>query len=160
MLPAAEDPAPEPVFAGAGLREVGAGGDGARLQPRERGERLQGGSRRVCRLDRAVEERIIPAAAQLVPALLRDPGRELVRVVVGLRGQREHFPVTWIDRDYGAPRPRLERILGRSLHVQIYRQFEIGAAPGKHGVLLAQEVPLAAQRVHLEKALSVLSAQE
>src|SRR5438105_3419682 len=83
VLPAAEEAAAEPERAVARLREAGARGDRARFQSRERGEGLEGRAGRIDGLDGAVEEGIVPPAAQLNPALLRDPGGEFVGIVVG-----------------------------------------------------------------------------
>ena len=110
----------------AAVEQHGRRADQPALEPRDRGDQLEGGTGRVQALGRAVGER--GAVVGILQALVdggRDALREDVRVVARIAAEPDHLTAARVHRDEAARLPvARERRLAGLLHAEVDRQAQ------------------------------------
>ena len=131
--------------------------DASGFQAGQRDERLEGRTRRLLRLNRLVQQRMVGIVGNLLPVLGLDPDRELVRVEGRPADHRQHLAGPRIERHHGAVlRPVSWAQFGHHLQVQVDRELQV--LPGNRR-LGPEHLPHLPAIVHHHLALPVHARQ-
>ena len=129
--------------------------DRAGFQARDRHERLEGGSRRVLRLNGAIQQRMVRIIGDFPPVGRLDAHREFVGIERGPADHRQHFAGARIHGHYRAVLA-FHGQFGDGLQVQIERELQV--FPG-NGFLVGQYLAGLAAIIHHHLPLAVHAHQ-
>ncbi len=129
--------------------------DRAGFKARQSHQRLERGTRRKLRLNRAVEQRMVRIGQQLFPVRGLDAHGEFVGIEGGPVRHGEHVPIARIEGDNRAF-AAFKHKLGDGLQIQV--DGELDVLP-RRGLLDPQDLALAAAVIHHHFALAVDAGQ-
>ena len=117
----------------------------------QRHKRLESRTRRLLRLNGAVQQRMVGIIGDLFPILRLDAHRKLIGIEGGPADHGQHLAGARIERHHG-PVAAIHGQLGHGLQIQVDRELNVFAGNGR---LVADNLPYLAAIVHHHLPLAV-----